>query len=282
SSVPEPTHPVRLEQVAGRIALQRASFRYGTRAVIREVDLVIEPGEMIGLVGHSGSGKSTLVNLICRFYDVSEGRVLIDGVDVRAVPVASFRQHIGLVLQEPFLFFGTIAENIAYGRPEATRAEIIAAARAAHAHEFILRLPHGYDSLVGERGQDLSGGERQRISIARALLIDPRILILDEATSAVDTETENEIRKALDNLVKGRTTIAIAHRLSTLRKADRLIVMDRGRIVEVGGHDELMAAEGYYYKLFMAQARTAEAGDEDAPRGVAGMPMGPDPDVVRS
>src|SRR5690606_36233688 len=178
SSVPEPTHPVRLERVEGRIALERASFRYGTRAVIRDVDLTIEPGEMVGLVGHSGSGKSTLVNLICRFYDVSAGRVLIDGVDVRSVPVAAFRRHIGLVLQEPFLFFGTIADNIAYGRPDATRAEIIAAARAAHAHEFILRLPHGYDSLVGERGQDLSGGERQRISIARALLIDPRILIL--------------------------------------------------------------------------------------------------------
>jgi ATP-binding cassette subfamily B protein len=229
SSVPEPSNPVHLSGVTGRLELKKASFRYGTRAVTKDVDLVIQPGEMIGLVGHSGSGKSTLVNLICRFYDVSEGQVLIDGVDVRSVPVAEFRQHIGLVLQEPFLFFGTIADNIAYGKPNATRQEIIAAARAAHAHEFILRLPHGYDSLVGERGQGLSGGERQRISIARALLIDPRILILDEATSAVDTETEKEIQKALDNLVKGRTTIAIAHRLSTLRKADRLVVMDRGR-----------------------------------------------------
>jgi len=273
SSVPEPANPVRLGKVAGRIELQRASFRYGTRAVIRDVDLVIQPGEMIGLVGHSGSGKSTLVNLICRFYDVAEGRVLIDGVDVRSVPVNEFRRHIGLVLQEPFLFFGTIADNIAYGKPEATRAEIIDAARAAHAHEFILRLPHGYDSLVGERGQGLSGGERQRISIARALLIDPRILILDEATSAVDTETENEIQKALDNLVKGRTTIAIAHRLSTLRKADRLVVMDRGRIVEIGSHDRLMAAEGYYYKLFMAQARTAENGDEASPLSEAARPV---------
>ena len=261
SSVPEPANPVHLSGVTGRIELKNAGFRYGTRAVTRDVDLVIQPGEMIGLVGHSGSGKSTLVNLICRFYDVSEGQVLIDGVDVRSVPVAEFRQHIGLVLQEPFLFFGTIADNIAYGKPNATRAEIIAAARAAHAHEFILRLPHGYDSLVGERGQGLSGGERQRISIARALLIDPRILILDEATSAVDTETEKEIQKALDNLVKGRTTIAIAHRLSTLRKADRLVVMDRGRIVEIGNHDQLMAAEGHYHKLYMAQARNVDTED---------------------
>jgi len=266
SSVPEPSKPVHLAKVSGRIELKQAGFRYGTRAVTRDVDLVIQPGEMIGLVGHSGSGKSTLVNLICRFYDVSEGQVLIDGVDVRSVPVAEFRSHIGLVLQEPFLFFGTIADNIAYGKPDATREEIVAAARAAHAHEFILRLPHGYDSLVGERGQGLSGGERQRISIARALLIDPRILILDEATSAVDTETEKEIQKALDNLVKGRTTIAIAHRLSTLRKADRLVVMDRGRIVEIGNHDQLMEAEGHYHKLYMAQARNV---DNEAPEPVA-------------
>ncbi|MBK7900725.1 MAG: ABC transporter ATP-binding protein [Azonexus sp.] len=258
SSVPEPTNPVHLKEVRGEIELRSCGFRYGTRAVTRDVSLTIKPGEMIGLVGHSGSGKSTLVNLICRFYDVTEGAVLIDGVDVRSVPVAEFRRNIGLVLQEPFLFFGTIAENIAYGKPDASREEIIAAARAAHAHEFILRLPHGYDSLVGERGQGLSGGERQRISIARALLIDPRILILDEATSSVDTETEKEIQKALDNLVRGRTTIAIAHRLSTLRKADRLVAMDRGQVVEVGSHDELMAKEGHYYRLYQAQARNVD------------------------
>jgi len=167
------------------------------------------------------------------------------------------------VLQEPFLFFGTIAENIAYGRPQASRAEIIAAARAAHAHEFILRLPHGYDSLVGERGQALSGGERQRISIARALLIDPRLLILDEATSSVDTQTEKEIQKALDNLARGRTTIAVAHRLSTLRRADRLVVLDRGEVVEVGPHDELMAREGAYFRLYQAQARHVDGPQED-------------------
>jgi ATP-binding cassette subfamily B protein len=264
SSVPEPTQPVRLERVEGRIALTDVSFRYGNREVNKGISLTIEPGEMIGLVGHSGSGKSTLVNLICRFYDVSEGSIKVDGVDVRAFPVADYRRHIGLVLQEPFLFFGTIAENIAYGKPHATQAEIIAAARAAHAHEFILRLAQGYDSMVGERGQGLSGGERQRISIARALLIDPRILILDEATSSVDSETEKEIQNALENLVKGRTTIAIAHRLSTLHRADRLVVMDRGQIVEVGTHDTLMAAQGAYYNLYQAQARNMDVDMDDA------------------
>ena len=259
SSVPEAKNPVPLDNVQGRIEVRHAAMRYGNRSVIRDLSLTIEPGEMVGLVGHSGSGKSTLVNLICRFYDVTEGAILVDGVDLRQVRVADYRRHIGLVLQEPFLFFGTVAENIAYGKPETTREEIVAAARAAHAHEFILRLPQGYDSLVGERGQGLSGGERQRLSIARALLINPRILILDEATASVDTETEREIQKALDNLVKGRTTIAIAHRLSTLNKADRLIVMDKGQKVEEGAHDELMARRGHYWRLYQAQARQEKA-----------------------
>lgn len=265
SSVPEPARPVQVAHLHGAIELRDVGFRYGNRAVNRGISLSVKPGEMIGLVGHSGSGKSTLVNLICRFYDVSEGAILVDGVDIRSFAVADYRRHIGLVLQEPFLFFGTISENIAYGKPTASRAEIIAAARAAHAHEFILRLPQGYDSMVGERGQGLSGGERQRISIARALLIDPKILILDEATSSVDSETEKEIQKALDNLVHGRTTIAIAHRLSTLQRADRLVVLDRGRVVEEGSHDVLMAAQNAYYRLYQAQARQVDT-DLDSAR----------------
>jgi ATP-binding cassette subfamily B protein len=263
SSVPEPANPVRLDKIEGRIDLREVGFRYGNRAVNRGITLNIKAGEFVGLVGHSGSGKSTLVNLICRFYDVSEGAILLDGVDIRSFAVSDYRRNIGLVLQEPFLFFGTIAENIAYGKPGASRADIIASARAAHAHEFILRLPQGYDSMVGERGQGLSGGERQRISIARALLIDPRILIMDEATSSVDSETEKEIQKALDNLVQGRTTIAIAHRLSTLHRADRLIVLDRGVVVEQGSHDELMARGGAYFRLYEAQARNVDTDMDD-------------------
>lgn len=273
SSVPEPANPVALPTVSGAIELRHVGFRYGSRAILQDINLTIQPGEMIGLVGHSGSGKSTLVNLICRFYDVAEGSVLIDGIDIRSLKVADYRRNIGLVLQEPFLFFGTIAENIAYGKPDASREDIVNAARAAHAHEFILRLPQGYDSLVGERGQALSGGERQRISIARALLINPRILILDEATSSVDTETEIEIQAALDNLIRGRTTLAIAHRLSTLRQADRLVVFERGRIVEEGQHETLMAAKGAYYRLDQAQTEflngPAAADDDDGSSAMA-------------
>jgi ATP-binding cassette, subfamily B, bacterial len=267
--VPEPAHPISPGRVTGEIELRDVAFRFGNRQVIDTVSLRVRPGEMIGLVGTTGAGKSTLVNLVCRFYDVSAGAVLVDGTDVRSFPVAEYRRNIGMVLQDPFLFYGTIADNIAYGRPGAARAEIIAAARAARAHEFILQLPDGYDSLVGERGQTLSGGERQRISIARALLIDPRILILDEATSSVDTETERQIQEALDNLVRGRTTIAIAHRLSTLRKADRLVVLDRGKIVETGNHAELLAAGGAYAHLYQAQMHLTR---EDGPSPESALP----------
>lgn len=259
SSVPEPAHPVNVEQCRGELEFRSVGFRYGNRKVMHDLALKIAPGEMIGLVGHTGAGKSTLINLVCRFFDVAEGAILLDGHDIRSYRINDYRRQIGIVLQEPFLFFGTIAENIAYGRPETSREEIIAAAKAARCHDFILQLPDGYDSLVGERGQSLSGGERQRISIARALLIDPRILILDEATSAVDTETEREIQAALAELVKGRTTIAIAHRLSTLRQANRIVVLERGRIVEVGTHDQLLKQPGgAYRKLHDAQQQLTQ------------------------
>ncbi len=252
-SVMEPVKPMLPGRLKGSLELRDVQFRYGSREVLKGVSLSIRPGELIGLVGASGSGKSTLVNLVCRFYDVTQGAILADDVDIRSYPVEQYRQNIGIVLQEPFLFYGTIAENIAYGRPNAPREEIIRAARAAHAHGFIMRLPDGYDSLVGERGQSLSGGERQRISIARALLTDPRILILDEATSAVDNETEREIQAALDNLIRGRTTIAIAHRLSTLRHADRIVVLEQGRVVEIGPHEKLLEQRGVYSRLYHAQ-----------------------------
>ena len=253
SSVPEPAKPINIDKLHGDLEFRHVGFRYGNRKVIRDFSLKIEAGEMIGLVGHTGAGKSTLINLVCRFFDVAEGAILADGIDIRNYNVEQYRRNVGIVLQDPFLFYGTIAENIAYGSPTATRAQIIEAAKAARAHEFILQLADGYDSLVGERGQSLSGGERQRISIARALLIDPRILILDEATSALDSTTERQIQEALQNLVRGRTTIAIAHRLSTLRQANRIMVIDRGRLMEIGTHDELLKKDGAYAALHRAQ-----------------------------
>lgn len=245
----------RPEGLQGAVELRNVSFSYdGVRKVLRNVSLKIAPGEMIGLAGPSGGGKTTLVNLICRFYDVLEGQILVDGVDVRDYDVQELRRHVGLVLQEPFLFHGSVAKNIAYGRPDVGLDEIIVAAKAANAHDFIVGFPDGYDTMVGERGHTLSGGERQRISIARAVLNNPRILILDEATSSVDTETEKLIQAALDRLIADRTTIAIAHRLSTLRKADRLVILDKGQIVEEGTHEQLSAKEGgTYAKLIRMQ-----------------------------
>lgn len=248
---PNAVMPGRLK---GKIEFKNVGFSYGKRTVLRNVNLTIMPGEMVGLVGPSGSGKTTLVNLVCRFYDVCEGAVRVDDIDVRDLSIAGYRKNIGIVLQEPFLFYGTIAENIAYGRPDASRAELIDAARAACAHDFIIRLPDGYDTLVGERGQLLSGGERQRISIARALLINPAILILDEATSSVDVETEKEIQQALENLIRGRTTVAVAHRLSTLKRADRIVVLEDGRITGVGGHRELLRTSRTYARFHRTNA----------------------------
>ncbi len=263
--VMEPTNAMPIARLRGGIHLSGVRFKYGSREVLRGIDMHIEPGELVGVVGPSGSGKSTLVNLVCRFYDPTQGAITADGTDIRSFSVEKYRRNIGIVLQEPYLFYGTIAENISYGRPRAGRGEIIEAARAAHAHSFIVKLPDGYDSLVGERGQSLSGGERQRISIARALLTDPSILILDEATSAVDNETERVIQNALDNLIRGRTTIAIAHRLSTLRNANRIFVLEAGRVVEIGKHEELLALGGVYSRLYHAQLETKTVTDSPPP-----------------
>jgi ATP-binding cassette subfamily B protein len=249
-----------MPRIEGRVEFKQVSFAYDERTqVLKDVSFTVQPGEMIGLVGPSGAGKSTTINLLCRFYDVSSGAIEIDGIDLRDVQLNSLRQQIGIVLQEPFLFVGTIGENIAYGRPDATMEEIMQAAKAANAHEFIIRFPEGYDTMVGERGTRLSGGERQRISIARAILKDPRILILDEATASVDTETEHKIREAIDRLIAGRTTFAIAHRFSTLKNADRLIVLDKGKLVEIGTHEELMNKEdGVFRRLCEMQSEMSK------------------------
>ena len=243
-----------LPTLQGYIDIDHISFGYeDADEVLQDVDLHIKPGEFIGLVGKSGVGKSTLINLIMRMYDVDEGAIRIDGVDIRDIPQEVLRARMGVVLQENFLFTGSVWQNLTYAKPDATREEVIQAAKMAGAHEFIIRLPDGYNTYVGEKGHTLSGGERQRISIARALLHDPKILILDEATASLDTETEKLIQDALQALSAGRTTIAIAHRLSTLRNATRLVVMDKGKIAEVGTHDELMEKQGLYYGLVMAQ-----------------------------
>jgi len=246
-----------LPQLEGRVEFRDAFFGYDPgKPILKGVDLKVEAGEMIGLVGKSGVGKSTLINLICRFYDIDRGELMIDGTDIRHLKLGDLRGQIGMVAQESFLFNGSIYENICYARPEATFAEVMEAAKAANAHEFIVQKPDGYDTVVGERGDKLSGGEKQRISIARAILHDPKILILDEATSSVDTPTEKKVQQALQRLIKGRTTFAIAHRLSTLRSADRLVVIDEGRVAEAGTHQELMEKEGIFYQLVTTQQQT--------------------------
>jgi ATP-binding cassette, subfamily B, bacterial len=251
SSVPMPA-------IRGDIEFRDVRFGYDkSNPVLKGVSLTVKQGEMIGLVGKSGVGKTTLINLICRFYEANAGQILIDGVDIREISLKDLRHQIGIVLQEPFLFNGTIANNIAYGKPGASLEEIMDAARAANAHNFILGKPDGYDTQVGERGSKLSGGEKQRVSIARAILHDPRILILDEATSSVDVETEKQLQEAIQRLVTGRTTFAIAHRLSTLRNATRLIVLDEGKIAEEGSHQELLDKKGIFYKLVEVQSEAS-------------------------
>jgi len=235
------------------IRFENVSFRYLDEYVLRDFNLIANQGELIALVGVSGSGKTTVVNLLPRFYDLQEGRITVDGVDIREVTLQSLRRQIGVVTQETFLFNDTVANNIKYGSPERTQAEVEEAAKAANAHDFIVKLPQGYNTDIGERGVRLSGGQRQRLAIARALLKNPPILILDEATSALDTEAEREVQKALDLLMQHRTTFAIAHRLSTIRRADKILVMEDGRVVEQGTHEELISREGVYKRLYDMQ-----------------------------
>jgi ATP-binding cassette subfamily B protein len=249
---------VPMPAIKGHVSFKKAAFAYDPgKIVLRDVDLDVQPGEMIGLVGKSGVGKSTLINLITRFYDASRGSVEIDGVDIRDIRLEDLRSQIGLVAQQSFLFNGTISENIAYGKPGASFADILRAARAANAHEFIIKKSDGYDMIAGEQGNKLSGGEKQRIAIARAILHDPKILILDEATSSLDTPTEKKIQEAITRVVSGRTTFAIAHRLSTLRSASRLVVLDAGKVAEVGTHAELIERRGIFYNLVQTQQETS-------------------------
>jgi subfamily B ATP-binding cassette protein MsbA len=273
-AIADPAVPAPLPvPVRGEVAFEGVSFRYqadgGDAWTLNDVTLRASPGEVVALVGPSGGGKTTLVSLLPRFWDVDRGRICLDGLDIRSVALAELRGAIGIVPQEPALFSGTVRENIAYARPKATEAEVRAAARAAHAAEFVERLPQGYDTLVGERGVKLSGGQRQRVAIARAILKNPAVLILDEATSNLDTESERLIEDALAQLLVGRTTLIIAHRLSTVQRADRLVVVDQGRIVEEGTHGELLAKRGLYARLYQRQFRD-DVGDVPVLEGAEG------------
>jgi ATP-binding cassette subfamily B protein len=280
SEVNDEPGAVELPPLQGRVEFQDVSFGYARRTILHRINLIARPGEVIALLGQTGSGKSSLVNLVPRFYDPSSGRVIVDGYDVRAVTIHSLRSQIGIVLQESVLFAGTIRENMVFGRPDCPEEEMIAAAQAAQIHDWIIQMPEGYNTAVGERGATLSGGQKQRLAIARALLMNPRILILDDALASVDADTERKIQNALVHLMRGRTTFVIAHRVSTLRMADQILVLERGRIAARGLHETLIQDSQLYREIYQQQMRpqagnetdSVEAGRQESDQGWARRP----------
>ncbi|MEN8906397.1 MAG: ABC transporter ATP-binding protein, partial [Clostridiales bacterium] len=257
----EKKNPIVKRKFDGLIEFKNINFSYeANKNILHNINMIIEPGEVIGIVGRSGAGKSTIANLLMRMYDTTKGEIRIDGVNIKNYAFKCLNKNIGMVMQDVYLFTGSIYENIAYAKPSSSMEEIINAAKAAFAHDFILKLPYGYDTVIGKNAQSLSGGEKQRLSIARTILHNPKILILDEATSSVDTKTEKQIQKAIDILVSGRTVISIAHRLSTLNNADRIFVIEKGRIIEFGTHRELMGIKGEFYEMYIKQKKALELG----------------------